>query len=168
LLLDEPLSALDPNLRKEVRAELKALQRRVGTTFVFVTHDQEEALSLSDRIAVLHKGRLQQTGTPEELYVRPRTRFVAGFLGSVNWIDGVGIRPELTRISRTAPHSEVRSVAGVVDHSTFFGNCFHVHAKTPSGATLTAEVPRHEGEFRSGESVHMWWHPQDEFVELQD
>src|SRR4051812_597002 len=99
LLLDEPLSALDPNLRKQVRAELKSLQRRVGTTFLFVTHDQEEALSLSDQIAVMNKGLLEQVGTPEDIYLRPCTRFVAGFLGAVNWIRGIGVRPEATRIS---------------------------------------------------------------------
>ena len=72
LLLDEPLSALDPNLRKQVRAELKDIQRRVGITFLFVTHDQEEALSLSDRLGVMNKGRLEQLGTPEEIYLRPQ------------------------------------------------------------------------------------------------
>ena len=71
LLLDEPLSALDPNLRKQMRAELKSLQRRVGITFLFVTHDQEEALSMSDRIGVMHAGVLEQVGTPEEIYLRP-------------------------------------------------------------------------------------------------
>ena len=168
LLLDEPLSALDPNLRKQVRSELKTLQRRVGTTFVFVTHDQEEALSLSDRIAVLNKGRLEQTGTPEELYIRPRTRFVAGFLGAVNWYRGVGIRPELTRISRGLPVNGMQTVAGVVDHATFLGDCFHVHTRISTGETLIAEVPRQAGEYRSGEAVHVWWRPQDELVELQD
>ena len=100
LLLDEPLSALDPKLRKQVRAELKSLQRRVGITFLFVTHDQEEALSMSDQIAVMNGGRLEQVGTPEDIYLRPRTRFVAEFLGAMNWIDGIGVRPEATRISR--------------------------------------------------------------------
>ena len=80
------LSALDPNLRKQVRSELKALQRRTGVTFIFVTHDQEEALSMSDTIALMHKGRLEQVGTPQQLYLQPKTRFAAGFLGSVNWI----------------------------------------------------------------------------------
>ena len=81
LLLDEPLSALDPQLRKQVRAELKDLQRRVGVTFLFVTHDQEEALSMSDRIAVMNGGRGGAGGTPQEIYQRPRTRFVASFPG---------------------------------------------------------------------------------------
>src|SRR6202789_2262949 len=77
LLLDEPLSALDPQLRKQVRAELKDLQRRVGVTFLFVTHDQEEALSMSDQIAVMHRGAVEQVGTPEDIYQRPKTKFVA-------------------------------------------------------------------------------------------
>lgn len=170
LLLDEPLSALDPNLRKLVRAELKALQRRVGAAFVFVTHDQEEALSISDRIAVMQAGRLEQVGTPEELYVQPRTRFVAGFLGAVNWIHDVGVRPEVTRISREAPAQDVRSVAGIVETSTFLGSCLHVQARLSSGETMVAEVPRVEaaGSFRSGESVHMWWRPQDEIQTSQE
>src|SRR5262249_55420646 len=88
LLLDEPLAALDPKLRKQMRGELKALQARVGTTFLFVTHDQDEALSMSDSIAVMNGGRIEQIGSPEDVYLRPGTRFVAGFLGAVNWIDG--------------------------------------------------------------------------------
>src|SRR5882757_4331617 len=93
LLLDEPLAALDPKLRLQMRLELKAMQRRVGITFLFITHDQEEALSLSDQLAVMTGGRIEQVGSPEEVYLRPRTKFVAGFLGQVNWIDGVGVRP---------------------------------------------------------------------------
>src|SRR5947209_11104070 len=108
LLLDEPLSALDPNLRKQMRAELKAVQRRVGVTFLFVTHDQEEALSLSDQIAVMNNGRIEQTGTPEQLYLRPCTRFVAGFLGAMNWYDGIGVRPESTLLSRVRPEEAAR------------------------------------------------------------
>ena len=84
LLLDEPLAALDLKLRKEMQVEVKNLQERLGTTFVFVTHDQDEALVMSDRIAVLNDGRVEQTGTPEEIYERPRTRFVAEFLAVRN------------------------------------------------------------------------------------
>ncbi len=87
LLLDEPLSALDARLRAQVRGELRTLQRRLGMTFVFVTHDQEEALTLSDRVAVMHAGRLEQIGSPEEIYGRPRNRFVAGFIGEANLLD---------------------------------------------------------------------------------
>ena len=87
LLLDEPLGALDLKLRQEMQLELKALQHRVGITFVFVTHDQEEALTMSDRIAVMELGRLLQVGTPEEIYERPANRFVADFIGRTNLLD---------------------------------------------------------------------------------
>ena len=84
LLLDEPLGALDLKLRQAMQVELKQLQEQVGITFVYVTHDQEEALTMSDRIAVMDGGRLLQVGTPEEIYDRPRTRFVADFIGDTN------------------------------------------------------------------------------------
>ena len=84
LLLDEPMAALDLKLRKEMQVEVKNLQERLGTTFVFVTHDQDEALIMSDRIAVMNQGRIEQLGAPEELYERPRTRFVADFLAVRN------------------------------------------------------------------------------------
>ena len=88
LLLDEPLGALDLKLRKEMQLELKALQREVGITFVYVTHDQEEALTMSDVIVVMRDGRIQQQGGPTELYERPVNRFVADFIGTSNFIDG--------------------------------------------------------------------------------
>jgi spermidine/putrescine ABC transporter ATP-binding subunit len=86
LLLDEPLGALDKKLREAMQVELKLLQRQVGITTVFVTHDQEEALTMSDRIAVMHQGRLQQFGTPEDIYERPQNRFVADFIGVCNFL----------------------------------------------------------------------------------
>jgi putative spermidine/putrescine transport system ATP-binding protein len=89
MLLDEPLGALDRKLREEVQVELRQLQRSLGITTILVTHDQEEALSLSDRILVLDEGRVQQVGTPEEVYLRPNNRFVADFLGTANFFDGV-------------------------------------------------------------------------------
>ncbi|MFQ5614359.1 MAG: ABC transporter ATP-binding protein [Anaerolineae bacterium] len=88
LLLDEPLGALDLKLRKEMQLELKDLQHRVGITFVYVTHDQEEALTMSDRIAVMHQGRVLQVGTPTEIYERPGSRFVADFIGETNFLEG--------------------------------------------------------------------------------
>jgi iron(III) transport system ATP-binding protein len=88
LLLDEPLSNLDAKLRERMRTELKELQRRTGITFVYVTHDQAEALALSDQIAVMHSGRLQQFGTPDEVYIRPKNRVVADFMGHVNFLLG--------------------------------------------------------------------------------
>ena len=88
LLLDEPLGALDLKLRRQLQIELKRIQAEVGITFVYVTHDQEEALTMSDRIAVMHHGRVEQLGTPEELYERPATRFVADFIGTTNLLTG--------------------------------------------------------------------------------
>jgi len=87
LLLDEPLGALDAKLRKELQIELMRIQREVGTTFLYVTHDQEEALVLSHRIAVMNAGRIEQVGYPEDVYERPATRFVAGFIGTSNILD---------------------------------------------------------------------------------
>jgi putative spermidine/putrescine transport system ATP-binding protein len=102
LLLDEPLGALDFKLRQEMQIELQHVQRRVGITFVYVTHDQEEALAMSDRIAVLSNGRIEQVGTPLEVYERPQTDFVAGFIGISNLIERDGrhmtIRPEKIRL----------------------------------------------------------------------
>ncbi len=100
LLLDEPLGALDKKLREEMQIELKQIQRDVGITTVFVTHDQEEALTLSDRIAIMSEGRVAQIGAPRELYERPRTRFVASFLGNANFFEGrvAGREGALTRI----------------------------------------------------------------------
>jgi spermidine/putrescine transport system ATP-binding protein len=88
LLLDEPLGALDLKLRKEMQLELKALQTRVGITFIYVTHDQEEALTMSDRIAVMNKGKVLQLGRPVEIYERPTSRFVADFIGESNFMTG--------------------------------------------------------------------------------
>jgi spermidine/putrescine transport system ATP-binding protein len=101
LLLDEPLAALDERLRREMRLELKRLQRAVGISFLFVTHDQEEALTLSDVIAVMNNGRLEQVGAPEEIYRRPRSRFVAAFIGSSNLIQGKVTRVESGRVELT-------------------------------------------------------------------
>jgi len=162
LLLDEPLSALDPQLRKQVRAELKNIQRRVGITFLFVTHDQEEALSMSDRLGVMNAGELQHIGTPEEIYLRPRTRFVASFLGALNWIDDIGVRPETTRIAKDAQGQGTRSRSATVVQSTFLGNCVHVQARLANGETVVAEVSRLGESYVAGEPVVVWWLPSDE------
>jgi ABC-type Fe3+/spermidine/putrescine transport system ATPase subunit len=161
LLLDEPLSALDPILRKQVRSELKSLQRRVGLAFLFVTHDQEEALSIADRIAVMNRGRIEQVGAPPEIYLKPRTVFVASFIGAMNWVGGVGVRPESLRIGREAPDG-CRSVAARVASSSFLGDCVHVAAITAAGESLIAQAPSTGCDFRPGEAVHLWWHPADE------
>ena len=157
LLLDEPLSALDPLLRKQVRVELKDLQRSVGVTFLFVTHDQEEALSLSDQIAVMNGGSVEQVGSPQEIYQRPRTKFVASFLGAMNWIEGVGVRPEATHISR-----EPGNRRGVVTRCVFLGSCIHVEARMQGGELLVAQIPPDGAAFAEGESVGLSWDPADE------
>ena len=99
LLLDEPLSALDLKLRKEMQRELKAIQQRVGITFVFVTHDQEEALTMSDTVVVLNKGRIQQIGTPTDIYNEPKNAFVADFIGESNILDGIMLEDKRVRFS---------------------------------------------------------------------
>jgi ABC-type Fe3+/spermidine/putrescine transport system ATPase subunit len=163
LLLDEPLSALDPKLRRQMRLELKLIQRRVGIAFLFITHDQEEALSMSDQIAVMNQGRLEQTGTPEAVYRTPATKFVAEFLGDVNWLRGAGVRPEAIRLSRQRPLDVAHSTTGTVETRTFLGNCIHVVAKLEDGSRCIAELPQQHCDFEPGESVHVWWHPYDEF-----
>jgi spermidine/putrescine transport system ATP-binding protein len=157
LLLDEPLSALDPQLRKQVRAELKDLQRRVGVTFLFITHDQEEALSLSDTLAVMNQGKVEQVGAPEEIYRRPRSRFVASFLGAMNWIGPVGLRPEATRISRDggSPNAEIV-------RSTFLGPVLHVQVRMASGESVIAQIPHDCQPYLEGEKVRIWWTQAEE------
>jgi ABC-type Fe3+/spermidine/putrescine transport system ATPase subunit len=155
LLLDEPLAALDPKLRKAMRAELKDMQRRAGITFLFVTHDQEEALSMSDRIAVMNAGKVEQVGTAREVYLRPKTKFVAGFLGAVNWVDGIGVRPECVTVAREGQGIEAR-----VLRSVFLGNVAQVVVSTHLGEVL-AETPRGES-FYEGDPVKVRWNQADE------
>ncbi|MEX0850857.1 MAG: ABC transporter ATP-binding protein [Gaiellaceae bacterium] len=104
LLLDEPLGALDLKVRKELQIELKRIQEEIGITFVYVTHDQEEALAMSDRVAVMNRGRIEQLGVPGDIYDNPATEFVAGFIGETNFVrvNGreIGIRPERVRVAR--------------------------------------------------------------------
>jgi spermidine/putrescine transport system ATP-binding protein len=115
LLLDEPLGALDAKLRKEMQIELKTLQREVGITFIFVTHDQEEALTMSDRIAVFSKGKVLQVGTPLEIYERPNCRFVADFIGETNFIDGKvsEVNGEFATLESNGRRFVGRAIAGV-------------------------------------------------------
>ncbi len=160
LLLDEPLAALDPQLRRQVRAELKLLQREAGIAFLFVTHDQEEALSLSDRIGVMNAGKLEQVAPPEEAYRRPASRFVAGFLGEVNWIAGVAVRPESTRIALQACG---QGVACRVIHTTFLGSAVRVEAQC-GDAFAIAELTPHQMGFTDGTAGYLYWDPADELA----
>ena len=116
LLLDEPLGALDLKLRQEMQVFLKALQQDLGMTFLYVTHDQEEALTMSDHVAVFNEGRIEQVGAPEEIYQRPATEFVAGFVGTSNILERDGrrfsVRPE--RIAARTAHGEPGTIVDVV------------------------------------------------------
>ena len=135
LLLDEPLGALDLKLRQQMQVELKSIQQRVGITFIFVTHDQEEALTMSDRIAVFNEGKIEQVGTPSEIYERPATPFVAGFVGTSNLISGevakritgseqmFSIRPEKIHLNSVNSNSDkdMFSIDGVVRDVVYLG-----------------------------------------------
>ncbi|TAL38116.1 MAG: ABC transporter ATP-binding protein, partial [Alphaproteobacteria bacterium] len=146
LLLDESLSALDYKLRKEMQIELKRLQRDTGITFIFVTHDQDEALSMSDRIAVMNKGKVVQLGTPPEIYHKPATRFVAGFVGICNFVkpkslgldgqDDVGFRPEDANFATGMLKGMVRTT-GTLSHITYRGAITHYLIQLDGGETIT-------------------------------
>lgn len=112
LLLDEPLGALDAKLRSQVQQELKAIQRRTNTTFFFVTHDQDEALTMSDRIVVMNKGKVEQDGTPEDLYLRPTSRFVAEFIGETNLLTGSCLGMEGDKVAIDWRGIQIRARAG--------------------------------------------------------
>ncbi len=166
LLLDEPLGALDAKLRRELQVELKSLQREVGITFVYVTHDQEEALTMSDRLAVMHGGRIQQLGAPRDVYEAPATAFVADFLGVSNLMDGassgggkvsvdgvaleagqghlaatgdvrVTIRPERLEIEPAGTAGGNRMPARVGE-LVYLGSTTQIHVLTAGGAKLVA------------------------------
>jgi ABC-type Fe3+/spermidine/putrescine transport system ATPase subunit len=161
LLLDEPLAALDPKLRKEMRSELKAMQRKTGITFLFVTHDQEEALSMSDKVAVMNDGRIEQFDTPAEVYLHPATRFVAGFLGAINWFDKAGVRPESTRVSRERPDG-FPCCKAAVESSLFFGNRVHLNSLLDDGSRAVAELSLEQNHFAEGDAVWLHWQAHDE------
>jgi putative spermidine/putrescine transport system ATP-binding protein len=154
LLLDEPLGALDLKLRENMQEELKSLQRALGVTFVFVTHDQGEALSMADRIAVFNEGRIMQVGAPEDIYARPKTRFVADFVGSSNVLPPDfmqrycgqrvwgSLRPEAIRVRRETAGDGVParvvslSFMGAATRLSLDAEGLRLHATAPSGTTL--------------------------------
>jgi putative spermidine/putrescine transport system ATP-binding protein len=154
LLLDEPLGALDLKLREQMQIELKQIQREVGITFVFVTHDQEEALTMSDRIAVFADGRVEQVGTPAELYERPATRFVAGFVGTSNLLEGDAavrlfgdagthsVRPEKISVSSdlsAADEPGEQAVTGTVAEVVYAGAATRFIVDLDTGGRLVAQ-----------------------------
>ena len=156
LLLDEPLSALDAKLRQQMQIELKSIQKTTGKTFIFVTHDQEEALTMSDVVVVMNAGRIEQMGTPIELYEKPATTFVATFIGSpsmnlikptggsnANWPSDtatLGIRPEDLVIAETSPASGFRVKVQVMAVE-LVGAESYVHGMTEDGGTIVFRVP---------------------------
>jgi len=143
LLLDEPLGALDLKLRQEMQIELKRIQQEVGITFIYVTHDQEEALTMSDRIAVFRDGRIDQIGTPVEVYEHPQTAFVAGFVGVSNVIERDGqrftVRPEKIRMlaDGEAPAAGDETERGVVREVVYIGSVTRYIVDLDAGDTLT-------------------------------
>lgn len=177
LLLDEPLGALDLKLRKAMQLELKSLQRRLGLTFIYVTHDQEEALAMSDRIAVMHRGRVLQVGTPGEIYERPATRFVAEFIGESNLIESVRAREASLRVPQAdaamfAIRPEKISLAiesitadnclrGVVEDSLYLGTDTQYSVRTDVGLVLAVrEQNLGHAPHRRGDEVYANWPAQ--------
>jgi putative spermidine/putrescine transport system ATP-binding protein len=176
LLLDEPLGALDLKLREEMQIELKAIQQQVGITFIYVTHDQEEALTMSDRLAVFNKGRIEQVGAPAEVYERPATPFDAGFVGTSNLLRGevaerlVGsrgtfiIRPERIRIA--APDAPVgadeASADGVIRAVVYLGPDTRYYVTLDAGAELVVtqqnlSTSSTEALAQEGKAVRLVW-----------
>jgi ABC-type Fe3+/spermidine/putrescine transport system ATPase subunit len=195
LLFDEPLSNLDAKLRDEMQIELKRLQRELGITTLFVTHDQGEALSLSDRVCVMHEGIIQQFASPEEIYRRPSTAFVAGFIGKPNRMRGavragaidigglalragglpdgsevdVFIRQEAVRLSRT-PAAEGESLPGTIQLRSFSGAQVQYVIRLEAGAEIVVEAPS-SGEAAAlavGDQVVVNLHPEDIIVLPRD
>ncbi len=179
LLLDEPLGALDLKLREQMQVELKQIQRDAGITFLFVTHDQEEALTLSDRIAVFNAGRIEQVGTAREVYEHPATAFVAGFVGTSNLLTGetarqvlgrdghFGIRPEKLEVhgEESQPDEALTSAPGTVAEVVYAGPVTRYVVDLDAGARLTAvdqnsRDAAHGGAVERGSRVHLAWRPE--------
>lgn len=165
LLLDEPLGALDLKLREQMQLELKELQREVGITFIFVTHDQEEALTMSDRIAVFNHGRIEQLGTPREIYENPQSSFVSEFVGQTNklTIDGIriNIRPEHIELTKNST-GVGRSITGSITDLIFVGSVTRYRFKGIDGSSLISTKP--VGDLKVGDSVTAQWSKEMEFL----
>jgi putative spermidine/putrescine transport system ATP-binding protein len=171
LLLDEPLGALDLKLRQEMELELKRLQADLGITFIYVTHDQDEALGMSDRIGVFSQGRLEQVGTPVEVYEHPANAFVAGFVGTSNVLhrDGgpVTVRPEKIRmlVDGEVPPSGFACEPGTVREIVYLGSVTRYVVDLREGGSLVAvrqniETSAHDSAAREGQPVRLAWRPE--------
>lgn len=184
LLLDEPLAALDRKLREEVRSEIRDLQRSLGITTIMVTHDQDEALSMSDHVVLLANGRVEQIGTPSEIYHRPTTRFTAGFLGSANFLEGrLRARNEIigndgSRFPCDAPAERVQNIvcgmirpedirtdddsgfiAGTVRDVVFLGETVRYGVELDNGRRMTASLKGSSKAKPEGARVWLSWDP---------
>jgi len=172
LLLDEPLGAIDLQLRKAMQLELKQLNRTLGISFVYVTHDQDEALTMSDRIAVMQRGRIAQLGTPAEIYERPRTAFVAGFIGEANLLEGtdgqrIAVRPERVQLLPPggAPTGDA-PLLGSVDELSYLGDRIRILVLLSNGSRVAALLSN-AGQlsrplpWARGDQVQVFWRPED-------
>ena len=167
LLLDEPLSNLDLKLREEMRVEIATLQRRLGITTVFVTHDQGEALVMSDRIAVMNAGRIEQVGTPADIYERPATRFVAEFIGRMNFFGTLAIRPERAKLMQENPGGGFAR-RGTVKQVLYLGATLEYHLTLEGGERALVEAPNdaHAPRYAAGDAV--WFTaPRESCYELK-
>ena len=173
LLLDEPLAATDEKLRRAMQLELRQLNRTLGITFVYVTHDQDEALTMSDRIAVMDRGRIAQIGSPAEIYEHPRTEFVATFIGEANLFEGddgarFAVRPERMALAGGGDSlpAGYRSLPGVVEEVIYQGEMLRVLIRLDEGRRCTAAL-RNEGQltrplpWTPGTAVSVGWKPGD-------
>jgi putative spermidine/putrescine transport system ATP-binding protein len=160
LLLDEPLGALDLKLRQEMQVFLKALQRDLGMTFIYVTHDQEEALTMSDHVAVFNEGRIEQVGSPEDVYERPATEFVAGFVGTSNILERGGkrisVRPERITINGAGE-------PGTIADAVFVGSFTRYLIDTDAGDRLTVVQQSDGSRSEPGTRVHVAWRDADAY-----
>ena len=165
LLLDEPLGALDLKLREQMQIELKELQRAVGITFIFVTHDQEEALTMSDRIAVFNHGRIEQLGSPRDIYENPQSPFVSEFVGQTNKIEiegkKINIRPEFISIAKVTTHGN-RSIQGTLRDAIFVGATTRYLVDTNLGSSIISTNPKEP--INIGEAVTLSWDKEREFL----
>ncbi len=175
LLLDEPLGALDLKLRQELQVELKRIQQELGITFVYVTHDQEEALTMSDRLAVFNNGKIEQIGAPAEVYERPASEFIAGFVGVSNVLERRGrrftVRPEKIRLlgEGDTPAQGVEIEEGRIRDVVYVGAVTRYHVELDAGGELSVvsqnlETGSLEVLERQGSRVRLCWRPEHVFV----
>lgn len=161
LLLDEPLGALDLKLRRQMQLELKRLQKQLGITFIYITHDQEEAINMSDRIGVMHEGVLEQMGTPNEVYYRPRTSYVADFVGNANILhkngETLAVRSENIRMDGES----VCTQEAVVVEKSFAGGQLRILFRLSDGQLLTASRYGIDNDMQAGETVQIGWDAKD-------